>query len=42
MRLITYKSSLTKGRKLCNWLKFRPLSVSLIAFNAKLFPQDKL
>ena len=31
------KSSLTKGRKLCNWWKFRPLGVSLVAYNAKLF-----
>ena len=32
-----YKSSLTKGRKLCNWWKCRPFGVSLLAYNAKLF-----
>ena len=42
IRLVIYKSSFTKGRKMCNWRKFRPLSVSLLAFNAKLSALDKL
>ena len=37
MRLVIYKSSITKGRKLCFWLNFHPLGVSLLAFNAKSY-----